>query len=93
MTEGAEYCASDWTGAIKPITNHELCQTTLNELKARSTVRQTGLEQSKLNDRTGQGQPLCLQGTVRVFRQKVTLEDAIGSHAFAPLEVSRACDQ
>jgi hypothetical protein len=28
-------------------------------------------------------------GTVRVFRQKSTLEDAIELHAFAPLEVSR----
>ena len=26
------------------------------------------------------------RGTVRVFRQEFTLEDAIGSHAVAPLE-------
>jgi hypothetical protein len=32
-------------------------------------------------------------GTVRVFRQKSTLEDAIEFHAFAPLEALHACDQ
>jgi hypothetical protein len=30
---------------------------------------------------------LTIKGTVRVFQQKVALEDAIGVHAFAPLEV------
>jgi hypothetical protein len=44
-----------------------------------------------LGPKVGQSYPtrqlsLC---TVRVFRQKSALEDAIGSHAFAPLEASR----
>jgi hypothetical protein len=32
--------------------------------------------------------PDYFTGPVRVFRQKFTLEDTIGSHAFAPLEAN-----
>jgi hypothetical protein len=42
----------------------------------------------------GLGSSGCSCCTVRVFRLKFTLEDAIGSHAFAPLEaILHACDQ
>jgi hypothetical protein len=72
-----------WSRGVHPIDQspHDWLRTTTAWLVRAATIT--------FNDGTRHltpGYPTHYNGTVRVFRQKYTLEDAIGLHAFAPLE-------